>query len=79
MRGVRTVWKEQMTPLLQSDIVTTRPPPALAIADDTFDARWDRWVAEGIRRDRIFDKRAKVALVGLAWAVAIVTIWLVVI
>lgn len=60
--------------------MTTRPPPAMATAaEDTFDARWDRWVAKGIRRDRIFDKRAKVALVALAWAVAIVTIWLVVI
>jgi hypothetical protein len=48
-------------------------------ADDTFDARWDRWVAEGIRRDRIFGKRAKIALVAVAWAVAIVTVWLVVI
>jgi hypothetical protein len=51
----------------------------MAIAYDTFDARWDRWVAEGIRRDRMFDKRAKIALVALAWVVAIVTIWLVVI
>jgi hypothetical protein len=68
-----------MTPLSQSDIMTTRPPPAMAIADDTFDARWDRWVEEGIRIDRIFDKRAKVALVAVAWAAAIVTVWLVVI
>jgi hypothetical protein len=68
-----------MTPFSQSDIVTTRPPPAMAIAYDTFDARWDRWIEEGIRRDRIFDKRAKIALVALAWVVAIVTIWLVVI
>lgn len=67
-----------MTPLSPSDIMPTPPTPALAIADDTFDARWDRWVAEGIRRDRIFDKRAKVALVALAWTVAIVTIWVVV-
>ena len=35
------------------------------------------WVEEGIRRERIFDKRAKVALVVAAWAVAVVTIWLV--
>lgn len=68
-----------MTPLSQSDIVTTHPPPAMAAADDTFDARWDRWVVEGIGRDRLFHRRAKVALVALAWAVAIVTVWLVVI
>lgn len=68
-----------MTPLSPGDIVTTYPSPAMATADDAFDARWDRWVAEGIRRDRIFARRAKVALVTLAWAVAIVTIWLVVI
>jgi hypothetical protein len=68
-----------MTPLSQSDIMTTRPPPAIAISVDTFDARWDRWVEEGIRIDRIFDKRAKVALVAVAWAAAIVTVWLVVI
>jgi hypothetical protein len=58
--------------------MTTRPPPAMATTADTFDARWDRWIAEGIRRDLIFDKRAKVALVVLAWAAAVVTIWLVV-
>jgi hypothetical protein len=58
--------------------MTTRPPPAMAAAADTFEARWDRWIAEGIRRDLIFDKRAKIALVVLAWAVAVVTIWLVV-
>jgi hypothetical protein len=71
--------KEQMTPLSQRDVVTTHPPPAMATANDTLDIRWDRWIADGIRHERIFDKRAKVALVALAWAVAIVTIWLVVI
>jgi hypothetical protein len=44
-------------------------------ADDTFDVRWDRWVAEGVRRDRIFNRRAAVALVVLAWTAAIVTVW----
>jgi hypothetical protein len=58
--------------------VTTGPPPAMAPAADTFELRWDRWVAEGIRRDLIFNKRAKIALVAVAWAVAIVTVWLVV-
>ena len=67
-----------MTPFSQSAIVTTGPPLAAAIADDTFDARWDSWLAKGNRRDRLFHKRAKVALVALAWAVAIVTVWLVV-
>lgn len=66
-----------MTAFSQSDVLSTGPPP-LAMADDTFDARWDRWVAEGARRDRIFDKRAKVTFVTLAWTVAIATIWLVV-
>lgn len=68
-----------MTRFSQNDIVTTRPPPAPAIADDTFDARWDRWVAEGRRQDRILDTRAKAALVTVAWAVAIAAIWMVVI
>ena len=66
-----------MTPLSQSAILTTRPPPAMATADDTFDARWDRWIEKGIRSDRIFDKRAKVALVVVAWTAAIVTVWMV--
>jgi hypothetical protein len=66
-----------MTSLSPGGIVTTRPPPAMAIADDTVDARWDRWLAEGDRRDRVFNKRAKIALVAVAWLVAMVTVWLV--
>ena len=67
-----------MTPLTPSGIVTTGPPLAAAIAVDTFDARWDRWLAKGTRRDLRFHKRAKIALVALAWAAAIATVWLVV-
>jgi hypothetical protein len=67
-----------MTPLSQSGIVTTGPPLAAAIAVDTFDTRWDNWLAKGNRRDRRFHKRAKIALVALTWAAAIVTVWLVV-
>ena len=51
------------------------PPPTLP---DTFEARWDRWVAKGIRQDHIAHKRAIGALVILASTIAIVAVWLLV-
>ena len=56
--------------------MTTRPPPPAI--PDTFEARWDRWVAEGIRQDQIAHRRAIVTLVILAPTMAIAAVWLLV-
>ena len=59
--------------------MTTRLPLTTPTLPDTFDARWDRWLAKGIRQDRIAHKRAMVTLVILASTIAIVAVWLLVV
>jgi hypothetical protein len=56
--------------------MTTRLPLTTPTAPDTFEARWDRWVAKGIRQDRIAHNRAISTLVILAVTIAIVAAWL---
>jgi hypothetical protein len=45
---------------------------------DTFEARWDRWVAKGLRQDDIAHKRAVGTFAVLASCIAITAVWLLV-
>jgi predicted secreted Zn-dependent protease len=56
--------------------MTTRLPLTAPTLPDTFEARWDRWVAKGIRRDRMAHQRAIVALMILASTMALAAAWL---
>lgn len=58
--------------------MTTRIPLTTPTSPDTFEARWDRWVAKGIRQDHIAHNRAIGTLVVLASTIAIVAAWLLV-
>jgi hypothetical protein len=58
--------------------MTTRIPLATPTPPDTFEARWDRWVAKGIRQDHIAHKRAIRTIEVLAAVVAIAVAWLLV-
>jgi hypothetical protein len=58
--------------------MTTRLPLTTPTLPDTFEARWDGWVAKGIMQDQIAHKRAIGTLVILASTIAIVAVWLLV-
>lgn len=58
--------------------MTTRIPLITPAPPDTFEARWDRWVAKGIRQDHIAHNRAISTFVLLATTIAIVAAWLLV-
>ena len=58
--------------------MSTPLPLTTPTLPDTFEARWDRWVAEGIRQDHIAHKRAISAFVILASTIAIVAAWVIV-
>ena len=58
--------------------MTTRLPLTTPSLPDTFEARWDRWVAKGIRQDHVAHKRAIGTLLILASAIAIAAVWLLV-
>jgi hypothetical protein len=58
--------------------MTTQLPLTTPGLPDTVEARWDRWVAEGIRQDQIAQTRATGAFVLLGSALAIVAVWLLV-
>jgi hypothetical protein len=48
-----------------------------AISEDTFDARWARWIARGREDDRRLHKQAVGAVVILAAGFAIAAMWVV--
>lgn len=56
--------------------MTTRPPPPTPADPDTFEARWDRWVAKDVKHDQVQHQRATGALVVIASTAAIVATWL---
>jgi hypothetical protein len=58
--------------------MTTRLPLTTPTLPDTFEARWDRWVAKGIRQDHIAHNRAISTFVILASTIAIVAAWVLV-
>jgi hypothetical protein len=58
--------------------MATRLPLTTPTLPDTFEARWDRWIAKGIMQDRIAHKRAIGTLVILASTIAIAAVWLLV-
>jgi hypothetical protein len=58
--------------------MTIRLPLTTPTLPDTFEARWDRWVAKGIKQDHIAHKRAIGTLVILASTIAIVAVWVLV-
>jgi hypothetical protein len=60
----------------QRKTMTTRLPLTTPTLPDTFEARWDGWVAKGIRQDEIARKRARGTLVVLASTIAIAAVWL---
>jgi hypothetical protein len=55
--------------------MTTRPPRSKHADPDTFEARWDRSVAKGIKHDGAQHERAIFTLVVIASIAAIVAAW----
>jgi hypothetical protein len=56
--------------------MTTRPPRSRHADPDTFEARWDRSVARGIKHDEAKHERPIGTLVVIASVAAIVAAWL---